>query len=320
MEKLPIEIIFKVLLFIPNVRKYSILNKNFMLFIKELIKYYRKKFNAISNDWKNDPSDLINSLIYKNDIDSIRFLANNYNVQKIINFYAAYYNNLEILNFIKPYYQEIANGAAKGGNINLLKNAIENGATNYDEILKFSIESGKLSIIKYIISFIHNFDDYNYIAYIGSLDGHLKVIKYAIKNGANNYQQIARTAALYGNLEIIKYVIENVTDINIIAKNAAEGGHLDIVKYAINRGANNLSEIAYYSARYGNFDIIKSINVTNYNDIAIGASLGMHFDILKWALLNGATNYEDILNTICRNVPNEIIRLIFSLIKNGNNS
>lgn len=234
--ELPKEVMFNVLLFVPNLQEYMTTNKKLKRFIKYIFVTYDKKFSNINKYWKNNLHIIVHKLFLEKDEDAIIFLYNNVEKSRAnIAYYAAFYNNTYLINllYIKDY-SYIAEGAAAGNHLYLVKYAVEMGARNYEDIVLLAAKYGNLDVIKYIAS-ISTFDllfenIYNRIAPIVAEYGHDNIVKFAIENGADNYQGIANGAAKYGNLEMVKFAVSNgANNFNEIAKRAAKGGHLIIV-------------------------------------------------------------------------------------------
>ena len=86
--------------------------------------------------------------------------------------------------------------------------------------------------------------------YIAAQNGHLNVVKYLVKKGADvnktthgNTPFIA--AAARGHLDVVKYLVKKGADVNKAYKDgitplmiAAQNGHLDVVKYLVKKGAD----------------------------------------------------------------------------------
>jgi len=290
---IPKELILKIFQSIPNLSKLRELNKEYKNLIDDIFEYYNKKFNSVCENWKNNFDKLINRLIGDNDINSVLFLYNNYKEShRDINFYAAYYDNKSLFNLLPLNdAQQIANGAALGGHIDIVKREIKNGASDYEEIANNAALGGHENIVKYavevlkvknLVGLVHNavisknsqlvkyivslgMKNFNYIAAVSAANGIENILKYAVKNGANNFEQIGEVGAA--------------------------GNHLHIVVFALNNNARNLNEMAYAATRNGFLNIVEFLDQysnksLNYKEIARIADEYGYLYIKNYALSN----------------------------------
>ena len=269
---LPNEILTKILINIPNLKniEYMTVNKRFFNTIQSLFDHYETLYNSIDPNWEKDIRKLLNELFSSKNEEAIMFLYNNYNSEKVIYnviFYIGLFNYTRLLRYVnKTNSYALANGAAEGGHLDIVKYAVELGAKNFNEIAIRAAKGGYLNIVKYIIEMGANdnaeivsaavegghlhivkyfvdekhYNDFIRIAVFAALNGHLNIVQYAVQHGANDYERIAVFAALGGHLDIVKYAVaRGVRNYEHIAMFAAKGGHLHIVEYAVERGARN---------------------------------------------------------------------------------
>ena len=100
-----------------------------------------------------------------------------------------------------------------------------------------------------------------------SKDGHLEVVKYLIKNGANVHAMNDKAlicASNNGHLEIVKYLIKNGANVHAdndyALRYASNNGHLEIVKYLIKNGANvhAMNDLSLgWASKNGYLEIVK---------------------------------------------------------------
>ena len=298
---LPGELIAKILLNIPDLKniKYMSVNKNFLNTIQLMFNHYEKLYDSIDKKWKKreDFGILLKTLFLSKNDDAIIFLFNNYRNEDLvydISYYIGLFNYTELSHYISEIdFYALADGAAEGGFLDLVKYAVSKGADNYPIIVTFAARGGHLDIVKYAVG--EGANDFNGIATFAALGGHLHIVKYAVSKGANNFNEIARNAALGGHFHIVEYAVDikGANDFNGIASNAVEFGDLNIVKYAVSKGAND------------------------FNGIANDAAYGGHLHIVEYAVSKGANNFDEIVSTAVSENNEDIVKYIVNMSTNN---
>lgn len=348
---IPDEIIFKILISIPNLSKLTAISSNFKSYINAIIENYRNLFMrlTLSKDWTKNLRELTKILIYKNNINAVLFLLNNYNVQSYVSFYTGYFDNKELLNLnVIHDFQALAEGAARAGREKLVEMAVSKGAKNFEkigqsaafgdsvELVKYAISKGAINIpfmldkagegnaikvVKYLLKEYPNEASVNSLGYVAALNGHLDLVKYALENGANLINFIAYGAAKGNKLNVLEYLIsKGANDFDGIAINATEGGHLNIVELAYDRGARNIEDIAAAAARYNQMDILswaEKHGPINYQAIADNAAYAGDLELVKYAVSKGANNFQDIARNAALN--NKLNVLKYAIENKANN-
>lgn len=344
---IPNEILFNILIHVPEITKIKTVNKNFGLFIKSMIKKFNKSFEALVSNWKENLKELVRILVYRNSINSLLFLSNNYNIQKYLSFYAGYYGNHEILNLnIIKDFEELAQGAAQAGRGDILNFAIERGAKNYEKIaqnaalggklkyVKFAIsrgainipfilnaaaEGGSIKVIDYLIKTYGNLESLSTVGYIGALYNHFNVVQYAIDRGAMLINFISYGAAKSGNKKILDYLFtKGADDYSGIAVNAADAGHLNIVKLAWEKGARNVNDIMAAAAKYPT--IVKwaeEHGANDYQALAESAAYIGDLKMVEYAVSKGAHDFNRIATQAALN--NKLNVLKYAIENRANN-
>lgn len=306
MDKLPNELLFKILNNIPylliNSINYKLVNKRFNIFVSSMINYYDMKFTNNVADWKNNLKQLVKILASKNDIESIIYLLNNYNISKYLNFCSGYYNDDNLLNILKNRNiinsKQIVKGAAEGGNLELLEKY--SNKLEFDDFLPVFIAAGNgkhLNVIEYLLSKFNELDNYILygIAKSGDVEFLKKIFKYLNYYGID-YSGIANRAAKYGKLNVVKYIIEEipVNDLKYISSTAARKGHIDIVKYLVLKGANNYKTILTCAKENGHNDIVLFIiQFCKDNNLEVSDREAGFLDILMYVFEHGNNNFNN---------------------------
>jgi len=164
--------------------------------------------------------------------------------------------------------------ASKGGELNIVKEAIRNGADihlNDEQALGWASEYGNLDIVKYLVSLgadIHENDDI--VLRFASKNGYLEVVKYLVNLGANIHainDEALRLASRKGHVEVVKYLISlggniHANDEEVLIW-AAYNGDLELVKYLVSLGANihaqNEAGLRYASSN-GHLEVVKYLS------------------------------------------------------------
>lgn len=157
-------------------------------------------------------------------------------------------------------YNSIIQGAARSGNINLLKDAYERNTEklNMNEIAESAVHNDQINVLKW--AYEHGANPENISIEAAKLNK-IKSLLYALSIGAHNIEDIAEVAAKYNSEEILRYLLDNYKndiDINKIALIGAQNRHYYIVRLAFKYGANNAKEIEKIATEFGELNI-KSI-------------------------------------------------------------
>lgn len=249
---------------------------------------------------------------------------------------AAKYNHINVLNWciaimgknLKP--SNIAEAAATGGHLDLVKMAIRLGARNYARIATIAAENGHLEIVK---RFDGQHKQYTNVLLAAAGNGHFNVIDYVskkIKMNVGVFRQIVSVAANKGQADVfMRYVDDaNIDNYSLYVESAVHGGNIQIVKYIFDQfDYLNGDTLLRDCAKYGYLDIMKLvydkcdgvvINSTHLTHIAatnnnleileylydLGypilmyeaerAAYSGHLRIVEFMVENGATNYHEI--------------------------
>jgi ankyrin repeat protein len=196
-------------------------NEYYLLNPAQKEKYYEKM---------NDESKLKLAVKY-GDLNMVRFVIDRKNI-------------IEIFNFIKG---SLVDEAAKNGSLNVLRYLIEEkGIKPKPTLIKTSIESGQLDIVKYLLG-----DE------VVDKEGNV----YKLKNNTLTYnigKHAVSNAAESGNSDLVKYLVQKGGEIGTDAVTyAAKSGNLDLVEYLVEKGGKVDGSAVTYAAETDNFNLIK---------------------------------------------------------------
>ncbi|XP_048238696.1 ankyrin repeat domain-containing protein 50-like [Haliotis rufescens] len=248
--------------------------------------------------------------------------------------------------------------AALNGKLAVFNFLVQKGAdlsikhADYETILPMACKGGNIEIVKYALE--QNIDamssngmDDNAAAVIAARRGHRDIFDLLVKKGANltmkeENNNILLMACEGGNVDIVKYVLkQNIVDIN--SKNdeeltpamvAASLGHKEMFDLLISEGADmtHVSEdddkILHLACYGGNVDIVKYVLKQKILDInrkdddgwtpAMMAIYGGHRDILYLLVREGANltqrNYEhrNVLHVACSSKQTKITKYLIT--------
>lgn len=161
---IPFELLYNILIdvndLVNNLDIYEETYENFAIVVKSFINSYNKRFNKILSEhypeekninWINEKEKLIKILVRKNDVDSLKFLLNNYNLSNDISYYIGYYGNYELIKSLGiKNFNSIAHGALDAQRFDMFKYAINNGGSELYYFLQIAKNKGYTDIEKYI--------------------------------------------------------------------------------------------------------------------------------------------------------------------------
>jgi ankyrin repeat protein len=196
--------------------------------------------------------------IYKEIFDALVLTAK-FGRLNVMKYYMKYFSGKYIeddkipFKFFKETFKDISPGS-----VSSVKYSIH---ININKPFKESIESGKISVIRYLVkqgADIHtNIDE---TLQYSIIKNHINVVKYLVKQGANihtNIDKTLQTIIQRGCLAILIFVVECGVDIhnNIdeMLQTSIQFRQLEIASYLIKCGANicfNIDEIFHYGIPY----------------------------------------------------------------------
>lgn len=241
-----------------------------MKYILQSLKYSDvRKYNIYYYSWKGS--------CHRGDLTTLVCIITNGvtldtdEVNKII-YHAAYGGNMDILTLclsLVPGYKtnsdgtitlgvddnhkieifnECMHGACDAGDINIVKFAINNGATDCNTGMKLACKYNHLDIVDLMINYdVHNWNDYLLAACSKSKidkldksdkDMKLELVKRLILHGANNWNESFIEACGHGDIEIVKLLIgHGANDFNRGLVEACTENNVKIVNLLLDLGA-----------------------------------------------------------------------------------
>ncbi len=217
-----------------------------------------------------------------------------YNLSKYKDDKVTYKDMYDLLRTNKEKYTQLLN-AARLGYLPLVKYLVENvnieniSADTMKHTLYNAAEEGQLEVVKYLIMepkyniYIDKYDLQAALDSAGSF-GHLNVVKYLIKNGADIDDNLFLNIAYAGEVDVFEYLAKhkkpNKTEINEALTNAINitpigTENLLMVKYLVDKqGATDLHFALIDAIERGQFETIKylvekGVDIHEDNDAAL---------------------------------------------------
>ena len=270
---LPDDILYKIILEAKGARKLTKLNKKFQQVISPFIDHFIDIYYELVPNWKKNIKKLVDELMKRKKLDSIKFLINNYIVNKFsLLASAAKYGNLTMFEYSQNLLEsgtplnKITSWAILGNNKDIILYCIERGATNYNEIAAWAVSQNLMEIINMIP--VEKMDQtvYRSMLYSAIKSKNINMYNFALKHIKNiNRNKISLTAAKYGNLEVFNHKgIDREKAMLLALKNS----QMNIVRFLLDKGGINLySVILRGSVQSNNIDIIKYFISNNYINV-----------------------------------------------------
>jgi len=193
-------------------------------------------------------------------------------------------------------YNSILYGAAQGGHLELVDQAIKNGAYDYVGGAIHAVRGGHAYLVKHLLNAgphfhpvlmsteqideimdeaarVGDIDTVEYMVELGAVDydlamasaaanGHDEIVQYMFDLGASNYNWTLWRAAAGGYFSIVDLIIElagniHPLDYNRAMEEAAEAGQLDMVDYMVELGADAYGLAFDAAASVGNVHVME---------------------------------------------------------------
>lgn len=181
---------------------------------------------------------------------------------------------------------------------------------NSETIEKHNFEMAKSVVEKRSILLINDNLD------LSSYNGHLDILKFLIKNGADIHcwdDSPLRNASYRGHLEVVKFLIENGANIHACDDQslitAIREEHYEVVKFLVENGANihaqynyalrlasecnNKRIIIYLVEMGGDFNVCRK----DHKNMIKGIIKQKHLEVNK-VLLKSTNMYPDVINIV----------------------
>lgn len=294
---IPKELLYNILLNIPKVYKLKLINKKFMIIITNFLEYYYSKFDKLVPQWRQKNSNvflLIKTLIDNNKLKELKFLINNTFYWPYIAIYALQHNKPEIMHYLTiKDYNELVMQIIKNEYVDLFAAAVDMKLINIVDAAVIAAETGKLKILQYTLrKGVRNYDK---IIDAAVKYNNFNIITAMVQDGLVYFDNIAYAGAKYGNLKAVKYAFDNdryipIDEVENIAK---KYNNFKILDYLFELNVDN---IAIDAARTGDKNMLKAVikKISNINAVASTAAKYNKFNIVRYALKNGATNVYEI--------------------------
>jgi len=176
----------------------------------------------------------------------------------------------------------VMKGAAKAGNIKILKWCIKNNYALHKSTTASAVKGNQLEPLKWLVK---NCKINSYDIECALKKGNMEIFEYLVTIKPN-INKLCNIIARHGHFDIIKDCYSNGASINDIACGAASGGHLDILKFAYAHGGQLYK---YFTCKHTHiFEWLIQNNYFQYNKqiVANVASSG-NLDCLQFIYSKG---------------------------------
>lgn len=193
--------------------------------------------------------------------------------------------------------------ACRYSHINVIRYILRNGYTKCCWLcFSEAIVGGNIDTIKYLIYVNPSYCEIeSYYFTTACKSGHLHIVRWLIRHGYAYWQAGFVSAVEGGNIEIVKLMIEKHQnhDWNSALVSASGNGYLDIVKLMIEKGANKFRKAFRESCRRNQINVMEYFlsKGFNVNDILVFAVGSMNDISIDYALINGANNFDEVIET-----------------------
>lgn len=230
-------------------------------------------FNALKPAVRNGYFDIVVALVKKLDPD----LDVGMKEEEFSNllYIAAYTNNIKIINYFieqgAGLYAGLV-GAAEGNHHDLMDyffSKIDDKYNGWQSVLNGAASGGHLDLVKQALKVLTKVQNketlfdiksiLNHSLVNASKLGHLDVVKFLIEHGATDpFNAGLIHAAKAGHLDVVKFLLEtDPQDINKALGAAASSGHKDIIDYLIEKGANDWTSALDKAAEGGHANLVR---------------------------------------------------------------
>ncbi len=130
-----------------------------------------------------------------------------------------------------------------------------------------SVRNGHLPVVQYLIKNGANFSEIDLMG-ISAERGHLQIVRYLVEQHGSNMhtddEYALRISARYGHLPIVQYLVEHGADVHTdedyTLRQSAAQGHLPVVQYLVEHGADvhaHVDSALRYSAYNGHLPVVQ---------------------------------------------------------------
>lgn len=229
-------------------------------------------------------------------------LAGNFDTVKLF----SHYDGINCHHIIWDNYLHLA---CTGGNLEIVKFLIQQGASNFDnwwdwgvgdnvDMINFLLERSEIKLV-----------DFGIVLASACGSGHFRILNlFASKIDNINIEKCMISACVNGHLKIVEFLINlgatHLNNWNNYADYARSrsGDNCDIIELLVERGASNFNEYLKYACGHGRIGFVKILmekGATNFNEGLIKACMYDYIDLVQLMIKHGATNFNDCLQICC---------------------
>lgn len=185
-------------------------------------------------------------------------------------------------------------GACYGGNMNIVKMMIDNGANQWDRAMEYACKGGNIEIFNLLVHKGVNCVC-NRLLYYACYGENMDIINRLIDMNSFPHRYYydydcwdsgLRGACRRGNINIVRLMIgKGASDWNGGLTSACDGGNFDIVRLMVEKGANSWNDGFEGACFSGNIDIVRLMIKGGANDWSKGLNIARghgHADLTEF--------------------------------------
>lgn len=207
--------------------------------------------------------------------------------------------------------QAIANSAAKQGNINFLKLALESNVSIMESI-NIAAYTGNIHIVIWAYANVNEQFDFHNIFNYAAQGGHIHILEWGLSIGKNPDSEICTNASINGKLNVVKWCVsKNVIPDNDTFIAAISNNNLEILCWLYDNGfrwEDTLYDMFEYANTKEMCEWLHSINCQWHPDTLENMVNRPH--LLLWAYNKGCQlgNHDALLHEIVENGNIELLK------------
>lgn len=308
---------------------FNNLVKNWQYNLEDLIEKLINKddensLDFLLNNYRNH-KDLLYSIAYVAIVNKnkywLNFVQNRININiSIILFHLAKHNKIkEIIKLLAvsnnshnshTYYEEIAKGAAAGGHVKLLNDAIDNyHLNNIEDYALIALRYNNLNVLNYILENFRFEIDANVIAREAIKQGNNKAIEMLRKYSLDISESIP-FAVLYDDVQFFTGIKLTNRYVNNIIKSVINSNSIKVFNYLIKTYRLNYNDIGLYAAEENNADMVMETIIhgaNNFNEMAKYAAYNKNNSLVLKLVELGANNLNELAEIAIKTYNNVLL-------------
>lgn len=287
---------------------------------------YESKFDNLVEDWQHNIKELVKKLVKRDDVDSLFYLSENYNIKKYVSYYAGLYGKQNLIDIgLASNYLNVAAGSINGNKLEIFKSVIKNVKDkNYQKLASIAIKYNRLDFLKYLtdISSLNlndlskkalKYENQDALKYIENLESAFLLPDDILIEILMKMQKISKYRSISKHFkELIDYLIKKYeTEYSKFSKNKdwKNENKISLAKKLIDAGkyealiflmrnynltSREKTTITFYVVSHKNLELLKSGAFNDVKGLAEGAAYIGDLELLEKQIAKGYKDYDVI--------------------------